>query len=492
MRTQDNNTTTSLLPVDSESVARVLGRTAPGLALGVALALLAACGGDENTEPDLDTGADTDAGGDAVTDEGANDNGGTETGTDTDTGGTTDDGTTDVVVPDTGDATDTTQPGDVTDTTVDDTGGDTTVEPETITRAALASWSAAIPPGAWGSISMMTSNGTAFAPQASWRAGSPEQPVGDGSTANLAGDFNGDGQTDLLAFFGASPSSFGALGVYVNTGSAFEPISTWRGGTAEAAIVAGSTANLVGDVNGDGNDDVIVWSGATAPPSWGGVSVYLSNGTGFDARASWRAGSPESPMVSGNTNLVGDVNGDGRDDLIAWTGRSGPSSFGAVYVLLSNGTGFDAPAVWRGGSIESPVGSGGTANLVADVNGDDCADLIVWTGVDGPGRWGGIQVALSTCSAFEAETSWLAGSPEVPVGSGATANLAGDVDGDGYADLIAWSGVTGEGRWGGVQVFRSTGTAFAAPTVWRAGSLEIPVPSGATANLVVYVTETVE
>jgi pimeloyl-ACP methyl ester carboxylesterase len=103
------------------------------------------------------------------------------------------------------------------------------------------------------------------------------------------------------------------------------------------------------DVNGDGKYDLVAF-GPPGTSNAGVVYVGLSTGTGFEAW-SWSYG-----MISDNSPvLFGDVNGDGKDDLVA-IGPPGASNAGVVYVGLSTGTGFEAWS-WSYGMISdnSPV-----------------------------------------------------------------------------------------------------------------------------------------
>jgi hypothetical protein len=172
----------------------------------------------------------------------------------------------------------------------------------------------------------------------------------------------------LVAWEGLNPNGpqRGVVYASASTGSAFAPFGTWKNGTDMAPVVFGSTANLLGDVDGDGKDDLVAWSGLNPTgPQRGAVQVSLSTGEAFGDFAVWKSGSDPAPVVSGSTaNLLADVNGDGRADLIAWNGRSTNSpNFGSVSVFLSTGTGFAPASVWFAGTIEAQVLFGGTANL---------------------------------------------------------------------------------------------------------------------------------
>src|SRR5207249_4538255 len=181
-------------------------------------------------------------------------------------------------------------------------------------------------------------------------------PVATGSRAfSVAlGDVNGDGKLDLVT------ANYGANSVTVLLGN--------RDGTFTAAagspVAVGSCpySVAVGDVNGDGKLDL-----TTVNSGSNNVTVLLGNGDGtFTAPGG-------SPAVGSNSvfGALGDVNGDGKLDLV--TANYGSNN---VTVLLGNGNGTFTAA------SGSPVTVGFAPNSVAlgDVNGDGKLDLVVANG----------------------------------------------------------------------------------------------------------------
>ncbi len=129
-----------------------------------------------------------------------------------------------------------------------------------------------------------------------------------------------------------------------------------------------------------------------------------------------------------NRQFLADVNGDGKDDAVVYFSSM---SSGSWYVALSNGDGFNGYSVWKTG-----FGSGSSAQMLADVDGDGKADAITYSG----GNW---NVAYSTGSSFGSASSWKTGH-----GSGSKTQFAADVNGDGKADAIAFFDVNDfKGRW---------------------------------------------
>ncbi|MEO8899157.1 MAG: FG-GAP-like repeat-containing protein, partial [Candidatus Dormibacter sp.] len=186
---------------------------------------------------------------------------------------------------------------------------------------------------------------------------------------------------------------------------------------------------LSGDVNGDGKADVIAVNGST-------TYVMTSNGiSSFNPPQLWS----NVAFSGGISTLVGDVNGDGKADLIAVNSTS-------VWVMTANsaGTAFNSPQKWSSATF-----SGSVATLVGDVNGDRKADMIAVNSV------GTYVMTSNGTTGFNAPHSWSSAAFY-----GNVATLVGDASGDGSADLIAVNSAS-------VWVMTSNGsTGFGPSTQW--------------------------
>ena len=248
--------------------------------------------------------------------------------------------------------------------------------------------------------------------------------VGEYAVSLTVADVNGDGKPDVVVgneYASGTQIANGTVAVLLGNGDGtFQSAVAYSSGGYAAQSVA------MADVNGDGKPDVLVTNCASSSPCGNGiVSVLLGNGDGtFQSAAIYSSGGYDALWVA-----VGDVNGDGKLDLLVdnYCASSGNCANGTVAVLLGNGDGTFQPAVTydSGGQYARFV-------AVADVNADGNPDLLV-TNVYGTsaGTNGGISVLLGNGDGtFQSAKSYYSGGYE------AYSAAVADVNADGKLDLV--------------------------------------------------------
>jgi hypothetical protein len=245
----------------------------------------------------------------------------------------------------------------------------------------------------------------------------PAGAGGFGTSVSSAGDVNGDGYADVIVgTYGISAQAGDTAFVYL--GSAGGPT-----GTPTMLALPGGVVSSAGDVNGDGFGDVIVGTRAGTA-----ATLYFGSAGGISAMPPPLPRPAGADVTFGNSVAsAGDVNGDGYSDVIV-----GAEAAGVAYVYLG----------FAGGLLPSPTALTGPPHPmpftlfgefvagVGDVNGDGFADVAVASL-----EMSSFYVFLG--SAAGTTTTAIAVS-DGAIGFSAVAG-AGDVDGDGFADVVLGS-----------------------------------------------------
>jgi hypothetical protein len=242
--------------------------------------------------------------------------------------------------------------------------------------------------------------------QASCVEGPPCAPVVSTQWRHAVVDFDGDGRPDVIT---PGPGYF----LFRGTSEGFE--------APEAMLATDHYAGLaVGDVNGDGQGDLVTIGASNTQDGPGDFYIYvmLGGNTTFAVDKRFRF---EVPCL----NLMGlsDIDGDGHLDVVCESfldeGAPGPSR--SILVMHGNGAGdFGHPRV--AGKISGCTWLAG-ASILTDLDGDGIDDVLFGCGqvafLRGDGQ-GGFEQAWAT-----EEAGW------------ASAFAAGDFDGDGHVEVAA-------------------------------------------------------
>jgi len=289
--------------------------------------------------------------------------------------------------------------------------------------------------------------------EASFLGTSESDALGYGVTA--AGDINGDGYLDIGLGAPQRTADYSEGRAYL----VFGPSSAWSFGqsvddadvifSGDPGFETGYTLDGVGDVNGDGLDDLLITAAK-------GSEVDL-----FLGRTSWQAthmatdadtrlfSEPQSGTME-SVSAAGDVNGDGLADLLIgdYSHNEAGAAAGQVYLVLGQKGGLpaqmslgDADASYLGENAGDCLGV--TVSDVGDANGDGYDDVLMAAYMnDQSGEIAGkVYLVLGRSSgwsqdtpASEADASWLG--EAAGDYAGYPVSGAGDVNGDGFDDIL--------------------------------------------------------
>jgi hypothetical protein len=272
-----------------------------------------------------------------------------------------------------------------------------------------------------------------------------------GSSVRGAGDTNGDGYADLLVGSPGYSSNSGWVGLFhgsatgIATGSS---AATTRNGTSSGDRLGASVATA-GDLNGDGYADVVVGSPGLSTGK-GRVMAFFGNSSGMNIGIGvppWsKNGTANGDALGTSVGTAGDVNGDGISDL--FTGAPGQAGMGQVNVYHGSPPLPGTSPQW---SVLSGQANGQLGRVVAsagDVNGDGYADVLVGApGMDG--SKGRAMLYMGSSSGLSASAAWTTYGENALDQYGFSVASAGDVNGDGYSDVLvgapswpnyAWTG----------------------------------------------------
>ncbi len=251
-----------------------------------------------------------------------------------------------------------------------------------------------------------------------------------GLAVSRAGDVNGDGYDDVVVGAYNHSSARGRVTVYHGGASGLSSFAATTVTGSGISDASGTAVGGGGDFDGDGYDDVVYGS----PGDYGGngtVTVLEGSAAGA-ASTGTRSYSPayagSSPSVSG----VGDLNGDGHDDVAV-----GFSSFygqrGVVYVFYGEASGMasNADTTIVGPGVRYYLGDAVAA--AGDVNGDGYGDLLV--GASNRGSHGAVELYLGSASGVQTSVATTISGSSTLNRVGQFMVALGDVDGDGYGDV---------------------------------------------------------
>ena len=314
---------------------------------------------------------------------------------------------------------------------------------------------------------------------ASWAVEGDQTGAFTGFSAGRAGDTNGDGYGDLIVgevLYDNTEFDEGRARVFFGSASGPSSTAAW---SVESNQVGGQTGNAVataGDVNGDGYADVLVGAYAydAGQQDEGIVSLYVGSPSGPANTASWIGqGEQISALFGHSTKTAGDVNGDGYADVVVGADHddNGQTDEGRAFVYLGSSSGLGPSAVWTAESDQPGASFGLETASAGDVNGDGYGDLVVAApyydngDTDESADEGAVFLYYGAPSPPSLGPTWTQESHQSASGYGAIVSDAGDVNGDGFDDVLVGAALFDNGQTNEGRVFGYFGSASGLLTV---------------------------
>jgi hypothetical protein len=317
---------------------------------------------------------------------------------------------------------------------------------------------------------------------AEWTADGGETGAQFGFSVAAAGDVNGDGYDDIVIgswLYDNGQGDEGRAFLYLGSASGPRTSPAWIAEVNYPQVWFGYSVAAAGDVNRDGYDDVLVGSPnyTNIEAGEGRAFLYLGSASGLGTIAAW-TGEPNQggAQMGRSVATAGDVNRDGYADVIvgAPSYGNGEAGEGRAYLYLGSASGPGRDPVWTAESDQVNAGFGGSVSTAGDVNGDGYGDVVVGAALfdNGMTDEGRAFLYLGRATGLGATPAWTAESDQPGARFGDRVANAGDVNRDGYGDVLVAAPFYGGGNLseGRAYLYMGSAAGLAAGPAWIAES----------------------
>lgn len=307
-----------------------------------------------------------------------------------------------------------------------------------------------------------------------WSAESNQANALFGTGVASAGDVNKDGFGDVIVgapSFDATVADEGRAYVYYGSLTGLSSVAAWTADPTDISTAFfGRDVSSAGDVNGDLYADVIVGAnGYENPPSGGGflddeggAFVYYGSAGGLSVAPDVTLESNQASAFFGRGVAgAGDINNDGFDDVLVgspgWSNPApGEATEGKVWLFKGSGAGLSSTAAWTAESNVAGSNLGLSVAGAGDVDGDGYDDVLA--GAYSQAGTGKVYLFKGSATIPSAAADWTATGTSAGGQFGIRVASAGDVNGDGKADVIVGANVHANGQSGEGGAFVYYGT----------------------------------
>ncbi|HWV33054.1 MAG TPA: FG-GAP-like repeat-containing protein [Dyadobacter sp.] len=267
-----------------------------------------------------------------------------------------------------------------------------------------------------------------------------------GTALASAGDLNGDNFSDIIVgipHYDKAYADQGLVKIHLGSANGINPNTAIALVGQQMTEEFGRAVACAGDIEGDGHADILISSRTKGKnlPNEGVVMLFPGIQTGIDK-------TPASVFKSGQANAyfgqslasAGDIDGDGYSDIImgAHLYDHGESDEGAIMVWHGGASHPDTASATALHSIQPESQFGYAVSGAGDVDGDGYDDMVVGAPLydNGQSEEGAAFLFRGTSNGISKTATNMLEADQADAGFGTSVSAAGDVNGDGFGDII--------------------------------------------------------
>jgi hypothetical protein len=272
-----------------------------------------------------------------------------------------------------------------------------------------------------------------------WRFDGDQTGADLGAAVAAAGDINGDGFADILVAaprYNHDQSREGRVYAFYGSSTGLPSTPNWQIESDLVEAYLGWSVAAAGDVNNDGFDDVIVgakWARGSLDNE-GMAQLYLGSKTGLASLPAWTIfGGQAGASLGTAVSPAGDINKDGYDDVIVGAPlyNSDEEDAGQALIFCGTSAGLEQAPCWTITGTQTNGRLGEAVNGAGDVNGDGYDDLVIGE----PGQ-DAVHLFAGTSAGLPTAPFWTAVSDQPGAQFGTAVHISSDINDDGYSDLL--------------------------------------------------------
>jgi len=268
-----------------------------------------------------------------------------------------------------------------------------------------------------------------------------------GHAVATAGDVNGDTYADILVGTPKDNTTNGKVGsvrVFHGGHGGLTDNATWTATSDQSGSLFGHALSSAGDTNNDGYDDIIIgaphYKNGETESDEGRAYIYQGSNDGLTNTPITLEINQQDAQFGYAVSGAGDVNNDGYDDVLVGSRyyTNGESNEGGAFLYLGSSSGITTTAVWSFEGNQVGAGVGTAVSGAGDINHDGYADIII-----GAPYWDTTEENMGAVFVFFGSSSGLGSQPDCTLigpynGSlfGMSVANAGDVNQDNYDDIL--------------------------------------------------------